>query len=204
MKKLGARDFEDLLQCAIPAFDGLFSAEHNERVLKLLYRMAEWHSFAKLRMHTDPTIDHLERLTSEIGRLMRGFKNTTCAEFDTFELPREVAARNRREQRAATAQAAAGSGPTPAATAPTAAAPPATKSKKKVTLNLNTYKWHALGDYVSTIRLFGPTDSYSTQLVGFFSSIFDSPLTINIRAKVSTVSSSDCGLSQTNGRTLSK
>ncbi|KAJ6599568.1 hypothetical protein B0H10DRAFT_2441233 [Mycena sp. CBHHK59/15] len=31
MKKLGARDFEDLLQCAIPAFDGLFPPEHNER-----------------------------------------------------------------------------------------------------------------------------------------------------------------------------
>jgi hypothetical protein len=166
MKKLGARDFEDLLQCAIPAFDGLFPAEHNERVLKLLYRMAEWHSFAKLRMHTDPTLDHLTRLTPEIGRLMRGFKNTTCAEFVTFELPREVAARTRREQRAATAQAAQPTPPAPAAgPAATEPAAPAKKSRKTMTLNLNTYKWHALGDYVSTIRLFGPTDSYSTQLV---------------------------------------
>ena len=40
-------------------------------------------------------------------------------------------------------------------------------SSKKKTLNLNTYKFHALGDYVATIRLFGTTDSYSTQVVGF-------------------------------------
>jgi hypothetical protein len=33
------------------------------------------------------------------------------------------------------------------------------------TLNLNTYKIHALGDYVSTIREFGTTDSYSTETV---------------------------------------
>jgi hypothetical protein len=33
------------------------------------------------------------------------------------------------------------------------------------TLNLNTYKWHALGDVVPTIRLFGTTDLYSTQIV---------------------------------------
>ena len=32
-------------------------------------------------------------------------------------------------------------------------------------LNLFTYKWHALGDYVHAIRLFGPTDGFSTQVV---------------------------------------
>jgi hypothetical protein len=32
-------------------------------------------------------------------------------------------------------------------------------------LNLKTYKYHALGDYVHTIRQFGTTDSYSTQPV---------------------------------------
>ncbi|KAJ7830053.1 hypothetical protein B0H14DRAFT_1199605 [Mycena olivaceomarginata] len=40
---------------------------------------------------------------------------------------------------------------------------PALKKKKKV-LNMNTYKYHSLGDYIQFIRLFGPTDSYSTQL----------------------------------------
>ncbi|KAJ7441990.1 hypothetical protein FB451DRAFT_1057868 [Mycena latifolia] len=164
MKKLGARDFEDLLQCAVAAFDGLFPPEHNERVLKLLFRMAEWHSFAKLRMHTDPTLEHLRRLTPEIGRLMREFKATTCAEFQTVELPREAAARGCREQREATARATAAG-----AAGPTAAPPMAAKSARKPkTLNLNIYKWHSMGDYAPTITLFGPTDAYSTQLVSSF------------------------------------
>ncbi|KAJ7460285.1 hypothetical protein FB451DRAFT_1045416 [Mycena latifolia] len=165
MKKLGARDFEDLLQCAIPAFDGLFPPEHNDRVLKLLYRMAEWHALAKLRMHTDPTLEHLKKLTPEIGRLMRDFKDTTCSQFQTFELPRETAARGRREQRAAAAAATrTGDATTSSTIAPTAPIP-LPKSKKAKTLNLNTYKWHAMGDYVPIMYLFGPSDSYSTQLV---------------------------------------
>ncbi|KAF7370032.1 hypothetical protein MSAN_00633200 [Mycena sanguinolenta] len=153
MKKLGARDFEDLLQCAIPAFDGLFPAEHNARILKLLYRMAQWHACAKLRMHTDPTLEHLKKLTPKLA---------------TYELPRETAARGRREQRLAAAAAARASGSTPAAPTPTPLPVPAQavppKSKKEKTFNLNTYKWHAMGDYAPTIQLFGPSDSYSTQL----------------------------------------
>ncbi|KAF7371414.1 hypothetical protein MSAN_00778200 [Mycena sanguinolenta] len=167
MKKLGARDFEDLLQCAIPAFDGLFPAEHNARILKLLYQMAQWHACAKLRMHTDPTLEHLKKLTPEIGRLMREFKNTTCLEYKTYELPRETAARGRREQRIAAAAATRASSSTPAAPTPlpvpAQAVPP--KSKKEKTFNLNTYKWHAMGNYAPTIQLFGPSDSYSTQLM---------------------------------------
>lgn len=168
MKKLGARDFEDLLQCAIPAFERLFPPEHIDRVLKLLFPMAEWHSFAKLRMQTDPTLEHLRRLTPEIERLMREFKNTTCTEFDPFELLREAAARGRREQRAANARAAV-AGASVSNTVPTSPTPAAAakSSKKPKTLNLNIYKWHALGDYVPTIMLFGPTDPYSTQLVSF-------------------------------------
>jgi len=38
--------------------------------------------------------------------------------------------------------------------------------RKPKILNLLTVKFHFLGDYVSHIRLFGTTDSYSTQLVG--------------------------------------
>jgi hypothetical protein len=33
------------------------------------------------------------------------------------------------------------------------------------TFNLNTYKFHALGDYTATIRRYGTTDSYSTEAV---------------------------------------
>jgi hypothetical protein len=34
--------------------------------------------------------------------------------------------------------------------------------------NLTIYKVHALGDYAHTIRFFGTTDSYTTQIVSQF------------------------------------
>ncbi|KAF7298603.1 hypothetical protein MIND_00807400 [Mycena indigotica] len=148
MKKLSARDFEDLLQCAIPVFEGLFSLpdtdEHNSCILKLLYRLAEWHGYAKLRMHTDQTLDHLDMLTSQLGTLMRNFQQTTCTAFKTKELPRE--ARHRHDQAISSGSKTSSSTP------------------KLKAFNLNTYKWHSLGDYVPTIRLFGTTDIYSTQI----------------------------------------
>ncbi|CAK5265668.1 unnamed protein product [Mycena citricolor] len=156
MKKLSARDFEDLLLCSIPVFEGLFpDEEDNKRVMKLLYCMAEWHSFAKLRMHTDSTLAHLEARTTELGRLMRQFQSKTCSKYATTELPREAAARARQEQRQA--QAKAESDSTPSLTRKKCA-------RNKKGLNLHTYKWHSLGDYVMFIRLFGPTDNYSTQV----------------------------------------
>ncbi|KAJ7828937.1 hypothetical protein B0H14DRAFT_1215337 [Mycena olivaceomarginata] len=117
-------------------------------------------------MHTDPTLEHLRRLTPEIGRLMRDFKNTTCAQFEMFELRQEVAARGRREIRTAKAGATAdGLAFAEGHPAPDVAlAAPTQTRKKKKTGNLNTYKWHALGDYITTILLFGPTDGCSTQL----------------------------------------
>lgn len=114
MKKLAARDFEDLLQvwsyeylsiklfadlmqCAIPVFEGLLDRQHDKQLMKLLYRTSEWHALAKLRMHTDQSLDLLEELTTEFGDLMRRFRDVTSSQFATMELPREMAARNRRE-----------------------------------------------------------------------------------------------------------
>jgi len=151
MKKLAARDFEDMLQCSIPAFEDLLDGHHNKRVMKLLYHTAEWHGFAKLRMHTQATLDHLDSLTNEYGRLMRSFRDLTCSQFDTEELPREAEARKRAQQRAH----ARGSGTRTQA---------ASTSQRKKTLNLLTPKFHALGDYVRTIQIFGTTDSFSTQV----------------------------------------
>ena len=50
---------------------------------------------------------------------------------------------------------------------PTPAVSPSTSTRKLKTLNIFTYKFHALGDYVRTIRLFGGTDSFFMQLVRF-------------------------------------
>ena len=123
--------------------------------MTLLYRTVEWHAFAKLRLHTESTLRHLERLTTELGQSMRKFRDTMQSTFVTFELPKETGARNRRQN--------SGKGKEKAAAG--------NASGKKKSLNLFTYKWHALGDYVRAIRLFGPTDGFSTQVVSNFFSM---------------------------------
>ncbi|KAF5316669.1 hypothetical protein D9619_006659 [Psilocybe cf. subviscida] len=148
MKKLAARDFEDLLQCSIPAFDGLLDEPYNSMAIMLLYRTAEWHAFAKFRLHTESTLQHLEELTTEFGRLMRKFRDVASSAFVTLELPKETGARQRRQQSGKGKKVAANN----------------TTARKPKGLNLFTYKWHALGDYVKAVRLFGGTDGFSTQV----------------------------------------
>jgi hypothetical protein len=197
MKKLAARNFEDLLQvststlfsflahvsqCAIPAFEGLLPEPYNTDLMTLLYRLAEWHALAKLRMHTDSTLNLMDSVTTKLGQQLRKFRDTTCNNFATVELPKEVAAQKRRQTKAQGKKHAGSSsslsmgGPTAQCTVPPAVSPqteslplPSTsntaQAPKQRTLNLFTYKFHALADYVDTIRLFGTTDSYSTQTV---------------------------------------
>ncbi|KAF8958641.1 hypothetical protein BDZ97DRAFT_1906426 [Flammula alnicola] len=140
MKKLAARDFEDLLQCAIPCFEGLLEDPHNRY----------------------STLDLLEELTSEFGRLIRQFHDLTCSEFAKVKLPHETAARNRRQ---AQKQAASSASATNSQASTTASGPQPKTGRKEKVFNLFTVKLHFLGDYVRYIRLFGTTDSYSTQLV---------------------------------------
>ena len=52
--------------------------------------MAEWHAFAKLQLHTESTLQHLKQLTTELGKLMQKFRDTTQSAFVTFKLPRET------------------------------------------------------------------------------------------------------------------
>jgi len=150
MKKLAGRDFEDILQCAIPAFEGLLDPPHDSRLMRLLFCTAEWHAFAKLRIHTDMSLKRLDDLTKEFGKLMREFHRLSCSEFNTVELPGEVNKRNR--QAAKKKSRSGGKNKAPG-------------GQQQKELNLSTYKYHALGDYTHSIRLFGGTDSFSTQLV---------------------------------------
>jgi len=115
--------------------------------MKLLYRAAEWHAFAKMRIHTESTLDHLEKTTEDLGKLMRNFERSTRSRYATFELPREVEARRRRDENHKNMKQKSSS------------------SKRARWFNLFTYKWHALADYAPTIRLFGGSDGFSTQIV---------------------------------------
>ncbi|KAJ6596003.1 hypothetical protein B0H10DRAFT_1828623 [Mycena sp. CBHHK59/15] len=103
-------------------------------------------------MHTETSISYFEKTTTIIGRELQSFRDTTRAAFKTVELPGETAARAHHGARKK------------AAADPSAPPPPLSNAKGKF-LNLLTYKFHVLGDYVKTICFFGTADSYSTQIV---------------------------------------
>lgn len=129
-----------------------------------MFLCAHWHGLAKLRLHTDITLGIMDRLTTELGKAFLDFEKTVCTAYATQELPREVTARQKRQQAKATSSQEG--------TSQTNSEQPkekSTESKPLVKmLNLQRYKHHSLGDYVETIRQYGTTDSYSTQSVSIF------------------------------------
>lgn len=64
--------------------------------------MAHWHGLAKLRMHTDLTLEILDHNTILLGKLLRDFQLKTSTAFNTKELQREANARGRRKTKAKT------------------------------------------------------------------------------------------------------
>jgi hypothetical protein len=128
--------------------------------MTMLFRLAEWHALAKLRMHTDDTLVRFKKSTTIVGREVRDFRDYTKVNFATRELPGETAARARRKQNKAK-NAPAGITPAPL--------PPPPLPPKGKFLNLKTCKWHSIGDYPATIPFIGTTDSYSTVTVSLVS-----------------------------------
>jgi hypothetical protein len=150
----------------IPAVDRLLPEPHNGKLITLLFRLAEWHALAKLRMQTEHTLGSLGQATVAIGHELRSFKEWTRG-FNTIELPHETAAHERRKRKKTTPQKADTDASGLPQNHPTSAGSekkPLAKPKVRH-FNLLTYKLHALGDYLETIKLFGTTDSYSTQIV---------------------------------------
>lgn len=168
------------VKCSIVVFDGLLPEPHNTSICKLLFVMSHWHALAKLRMHNDLTLDVMDAATISLGNALRHFSDVTSAAFETRELGCEYSARLRRKART---EAGKTSGATQSAAAVSTTAtgtstslpsssettrpadPTSTPARKRVKFNLNTYKAHSFPDYVRTIRRFGTTDSYSTELV---------------------------------------
>jgi hypothetical protein len=149
----------------MPVFDGLLPAEHDNDIQSLLFTTAEWHTLAKMRLHTDSTLAWLDESTKAFGKQIRRFQSYTCSFFDTQELPQEEAARSRRQKKKKGSTSLPNqSSPAPA---PSTATATSAGTKKKL-FNLILIKLHALGDYVKTIKAFGTTDSYSTQPVWIF------------------------------------
>ncbi|KAJ3534489.1 hypothetical protein NMY22_g6905 [Coprinellus aureogranulatus] len=94
LKRRAARDYEDLLQCAIPSFHGLLPGSLDAVVSRLLYVNARWHALAKLRMHSQATICLLEDATAQLGDHFRAFLGATST-VNTVETQREAEKRNR-------------------------------------------------------------------------------------------------------------
>ena len=143
-------------------FEGLLPEPHNDRVLRLLFTLCHWCGLAKLRLHTDVTLDIMETVTPQLTNLLREFRSQTCSAFQTKELQRE--AENHMRQ---------GAKKTPT----TAGCPSleACGSCCQKVFNLQMYKVHALADYPAQIRRYGTTDSFSTQIVcRFYGSDSDS------------------------------
>ena len=124
--------------------------------MKLLFTCCYWHGLAKLRMHTNITLDIFDAVTRNIGAELRHFVTTTCNTFQTKELRRETEAHqcralkrniNQNASSSATAHTEQQSSPLP----------------KK--FNLLIFKNHSLGDYPNQIRCYGTTDLYSTEPV---------------------------------------
>ncbi len=133
----------------MPVFDGLFATdEDNSTIFDLLFLLATWHGYAKLRLQTDCTLQMFETVGHNLCNALRHFATVTSPKYKTKELPKELAARVRQEQ--GKGKQRGGSG---------------TRLKK---FNLATYKIHCIPDYPSAIRLFGTTDSYSTQTVSHY------------------------------------
>ena len=128
-----------VFKCALPIFEGLFL--HDTTIQHLLFTLASWHSLAKIRMHTDTILDHMDVITTQHGHALCQFVSATCAAFVTHELPHEVVTH-------AHCHAKAASSDNPSLLTHTAAMPIA-KTKQ---FNLATPKLHFLDDYVSTIQ----------------------------------------------------
>ncbi|KAF8638145.1 hypothetical protein AX17_002418 [Amanita inopinata Kibby_2008] len=138
----------------MPAFENLLPSPFNRIILDLLFELATWHGLAKLRLHTDTTLELLRGSTKRLGRDLRLFEMKVCPHFDTRDFPTEEAARIRRKANQAVQaiqQNANNAGSS------------ALRGPKRRKFNINTYKVHALGDYEAAIREFGTSDNYNTQ-----------------------------------------
>lgn len=174
LKRLAARDYEDLLLCSMAVFDGLFPDEHNDIVQDLLFALLTWHALAKLRVHTDSTLDLLLSSKRCLGATLKKFADVTCNAYETRELPQERAKRERMELRRRERQLKkqqqqpseqSSTGILNAQDQPNVVAAKGPQASRRARFNLNTYKAHAPEHYMHDIRLYGSLDSFSTQIV---------------------------------------
>ncbi|EFI26951.1 ubiquitin and ribosomal protein S27a [Coprinopsis cinerea okayama7 len=171
MKRLGARDYENLLQETCSAYDTRETSKEHAARLKRIAKSTKTHQPSQLQQptgthHVDPpqipmpgsfsAVSANETPASVRERLPRPSQNPPPAPSVQSNVSAPVHLRHSPAQ-------------DPPATDPsyvesnTSVPAPDSKGRLRKTLNLNTYKYHALCDYVETIRRFGTTDSYTSE-----------------------------------------
>ena len=145
----------------MPCFKGLFGDKHEDSIQDVLFSMASFHAFSKLRMHSDDSLGVYHGLTIVFGQVMRHFTSTVCNELDALPLAKEAAA------------TASGQAKTQARSQTRAQSHARSlsqdwkrsKSPQSKTFNMFTFKWHTLGHYPSIIRHYGTLDLLGTHIV---------------------------------------
>lgn len=136
----------------------------NQIVLDVIWYMAMWHALAKLRLHTDSTLQVLELVTVLMGRSVRLFSRES-AKLDVRDLSGEEAARGRRSAASRAKTTEKGKQSAKPGTSKPSAGDSNTRQDKRRILNLKMFKFHNTGHLVSAIRRFGTSDNYTTQIV---------------------------------------
>lgn len=95
---------------------------------------------------SESTVTLLEETFKNLAHKLCKFQCDTCSTFNTKELPKEIVACHQAASQYSN----------------TATTPLELRGARlKKLFNLSTYKFHAMGDYVSIIRLFGSTDPFA-------------------------------------------
>ncbi|KAH9911327.1 uncharacterized protein BXZ73DRAFT_108092 [Epithele typhae] len=147
-KGLAARDYEKFLITMMPAMEGLLPLEHGEIVQDMLFELANFHALGKLRMHTDITLEIMEHATTSMYDSIRRFDAFVATEYETVEQEHERRSRIRRVN---------------TKNLTNAKAKKLMNAKAKKYRVMQTYKYHAIGHWVSYIRCRGPLDIVSTE-----------------------------------------
>lgn len=113
--------------------------------------MAYWHGLAKMRMHTESSVQLLDATYTVMGSHLRHFEQVVCPRYITKETQKEYAIRIRAASRKKSASVAP--------------LTPAASGQKPRSFNLSTIKAHLLGYAPRYIRMYGPLDMLSTMKV---------------------------------------
>ncbi|KAG2337979.1 hypothetical protein BDR05DRAFT_1004601 [Suillus weaverae] len=140
MKHLAAHDFKDILQCTIPIFEGLFPAKHDAAVQSLLYQFTQW--------HTQPSPFSKKRSANYL-ECYGGFETAPALPSILWSCPGRKRLANEGLLNSMKLEI---------------------PLRNLVDRGLRSstwapmYKFHAMGDYVRTIKLFRTMDSFTTQM----------------------------------------